>query len=83
MNRTKCNVSPPRKSTSPKSKIRSPAFRKKFEDGMPRINHKAIPVHNLYDIEITSMEIAKEHGLKFWGCVMPEKRKFKARHSKI
>ncbi len=58
MNRSKCNVTSPRKSSPPKTKIRSPAFRKKFEDGMPRINHKAIPFHNFYDIEITSKEIA-------------------------
>lgn len=83
MNRTKCNVSSPKKSRSPKSKIRSPAFRKKFEEGMPRINHKAIPFHNFYDIEITTREIAEEHGLNFWGCVMPVKRKFKVKASEI
>lgn len=59
MNRAKYNLSSPRKSRSPKPMIRSPAFRKKFEDGMPRINHKAIPFHNFYDIQITNIEIAK------------------------
>ena len=34
MNRSKCNVTSPRKSSPPKTKIRSPAFRKKFEDAI-------------------------------------------------
>ncbi len=55
MNQAKYNPSPPRKSRSPKPIIRSAAFRKKFEDGMPRINHKAIQFHNFYDIEISNM----------------------------
>ena len=34
--------------------IRSGRFCKKFEDGMPRINHKAIPFHFPYDLEIVN-----------------------------
>lgn len=56
--------------------IRSPAFQKKFQEGLPRINHKAIPFHNVYDIEISNMQIAEQHGLKFWGCVIPERKKY-------
>ena len=39
--------------------IRSPAFKKKYEEGMPRINSKVIPYHNLYDIEIQNKKIAE------------------------
>ena len=58
-----------------KDMIRSPAFRKKFEDGMPRINHKAIPVHNVYDVPITNVKMAEERGYKFWGCIINETKK--------
>jgi hypothetical protein len=32
---------------------------KKYEEGMPRINSKVIPYHNLYDIEINNKKIAE------------------------
>jgi|688.fasta_scaffold248644_1 hypothetical protein len=38
MNRFKYKFEPPAKKISPKRLIRSPGFKKKFEDGMPRIN---------------------------------------------
>ena len=52
MNLANYSVPSPWKTKSPKSNkiIRSAAFRKKFEDGLPRINQKAIPFHNVYDI---------------------------------
>ena len=77
MNRLKYKLQPPIKALSPKKLIRSPAFKKKYEEGMPRINSKVIPYHNLYDIEIKNKKIAEQFGYKFWGCLIPEKRKFK------
>lgn len=71
--------SPLKPRRDPRPAIRSPAFRRKFEEGMPRINHKAIPFHNLYNVEVANSPITHEQGLKFWGCVMPEPRKFKTR----
>ena len=44
----------PDRKKEPRPIIRSPAFKRKFEDGMPRINHKAIPMHNLYEIEVSN-----------------------------
>ena len=38
MNRFKYKFEPPAKKISPKRLIRSSGFKKKFEDGMPRIN---------------------------------------------
>lgn len=54
MNRFKNSTAPQNRTLSPRKLVRSPAFRKKFEEGMPRINKKAIPFHNFYDIEITN-----------------------------
>lgn len=36
------------RSKSPSTLIRSPAFMKKSEDDIPKINHKAIPLHHTY-----------------------------------
>lgn len=36
------------KSKSPSRLIRSPAFMQKSEEGIPKINHKAIPLHHTY-----------------------------------
>ena len=64
----------PKKEKKEKDLIRSPAFRKKFDDGMPRINHKAIPFHNVYDVEISNRKVAEEKGYKFWGCIVKDKK---------
>ena len=40
-----------RKRESP-PKIRSPAYKRKYDEGMPKINKKAIEFHNIYDVEL-------------------------------
>ena len=52
-----CKISMKKK--EPRPIIRSPAFKRKYEDGMPRINQKAIPFHNFYDVEIGDVKVAK------------------------
>lgn len=42
----------PHRKKEPRPIIRSPAFRRKYDDGIPRINKKAIPTHNMYEIEV-------------------------------
>ena len=54
--------------------IRSPAFKRKYEDGMPRINKKAIEFHNIYDVDIPNKVPSKEKGIEFWGCIPPKKK---------
>lgn len=56
-------------------KIRSPAFKRKYDDGMPRINKKAIEFHNIYDVEIPEKVPDKQKGLDFWGCIPPQKKR--------
>lgn len=79
MTHAKPSVSIPKPKKEIRPIIRSPAFKRKYEDGMPRINYKAIPLHNLYEIEVNNIEVAQEKDLKFWSCVMPQPRKFKTR----
>lgn len=67
-------ISVPNRRKSVSHNIRSPAFRHKYEDGMPRINKKAIEFHNIYDVDIPQKVPSAPKGFEFWGCVLPKKK---------
>lgn len=76
------SISLPNRKLKNVSMIRSPAFKRKIHDEIPRINHKVIQFHNTYDIQLPDKLPKKHKGYEFWGCIVPPKKKITYKNNK-